>query len=680
MKGNGEGAPRTQRSTPQASVAQSDAPGAFAPAQRRRVIIENVSPCVDGGRFPAKRCAGDRVVVEADIFADGHDVLRCVLQHRRGGVAAWTEVEMKPLGNDRWRAQFEVPDVGTYEYAVVAWTDKFATWRHELPRWTDAADIESALEVGAAIMADLARRARGPDARSLQDWGTRLAAAGDPIARRIAALDEELAALAMRYADRRLATTTKPLLSIAVEPRLAGFSSWYEMFPRSAADGRRHGTFADVEALLPYVADMGFDVLYLPPIHPIGTIKRKGRNNALVASPGEPGSPWAIGAAAGGHKSIHPELGSEADFRHLVEAARAQRIEIALDIAFQTSPDHPYVDAHPQWFGHRPDGTIRFAENPPKKYEDIYPFDFESADWKALWQELLGVFTHWIDAGVRVFRVDNPHTKPFAMWEWLIGEIKAQHPEVLFLAEAFTRPHPMHWLAKVGFSQSYTYFAWRNTKEELTEYFTELSKDPSRDYFRPNVWPNTPDILTEYLQTGLRAAFIVRLVLAGTLAANYGIYGPAFELMEHLPRSKGSEEYLNSEKYEIRAWDREREDSLRTIIARLNAIRRANAALHCNERLEFHDVDNEQLICYSKTTEDFDNVVLAVVNLDPRNAQSGWTSLALDELGLEDDETFEVHDLLTDARYRWTGARNYVELRPHEMPAHVFLVTRTTPQ
>jgi len=676
MKGNGEGAPRTQRSTPQASVAQSDAPGAFAPAQRRRVIIENVSPCVDGGRFPAKRCAGDRVVVEADIFADGHDVLRCVLQHRRGGVAAWTEVEMKPLGNDRWRAQFEVPDVGAYEYAIVAWTDRFATWRHELPRWTDAADIESALEVGAAIMADLARRARGPDARSLQDWGTRLAAAGDPIARRIAALDEELAALAMRYADRRLATTTKPLLSIAVEPRLAGFSSWYEMFPRSAADGRRHGTFADVEALLPYVADMGFDVLYLPPIHPIGTTKRKGRNNALVASPGEPGSPWAIGAAAGGHKSIHPELGSEADFRHLVEAARAQRIEIALDIAFQTSPDHPYVDAHPQWFGHRPDGTIRFAENPPKKYEDIYPFDFESADWKALWQELLGVFTHWIDAGVRVFRVDNPHTKPFPMWEWLIGEIKAQHPEVVFLAEAFTRPHPMHWLAKVGFSQSYTYFAWRNTKEELTEYFTELSKDASRDYLRPNVWPNTPDILTEYLQSGLQPAFVVRLLLAGTLSASYGIYGPAFELMEHVPRSKGSEEYLNSEKYEIRAWDRDREDSLRPIIARLNAIRRTNPALHANERLAFHEVDNDEIIGYSKSTPDYGNVILTFVNLDPRSTQWGWTSLDLAELGIEEDEPFEVHDLLTDARYTWTGPRNYVELRPKDMPAHVFHVTR----
>src|SRR4029450_9968132 len=325
---------------------------------------------------------------------------------------------------------------------------------------------------------------------------------------------------------------------------------------------------------------MGFAVLSLPPIHPIGTTKRKGRNNALVASPGEPGSPWAIGSSSGGHKSIHPELGSEADLRHLIEGARGQRIEIALDIAFQTSPDHPYVPDHPQWFGHRPDGTIRFAENPPKKYEDIYPFDFESADWQALWQELLSVFTRWIDVGVRVFRVDNPHTKPFAMWQWLIGEGKAPPPQVPFLAEAFTRPHPMHWLAKVGFSQSYTYFAWRNTKEELIEYFTELSQDPSRNYLRPNVWPNTPDILTEYLQSGLRAAFIARLVLAGTLSANYGIYGPAFELMEHVPRSKGSEEYLNSEKYEIRQWDRDRADSLSSMISLVNGIRRANAALH----------------------------------------------------------------------------------------------------
>jgi starch synthase (maltosyl-transferring) len=644
---------------------------------RRRVVIENVTPCVDGGRFPAKRCAGDRVQVEADIFTDGHDVLRALLLHRPYGESAWTEVEMTSLPNDHWRATFDVPDVGVYEFSVTAWTDKFATWRHELPRWTEGPDIESALRVGAGIVADMARRARGADGTKLLDWKARLLAPGDPIARRIAALDDELAALGKRYADRRYASASKPVLRVAVEPRLAGFSAWYEMFPRSAGDGTRHGTFADVEALLPYVADMGFDVLYLPPIHPIGTTKRKGRNNALVAAPGEPGSPWAIGSPSGGHKSIHPELGSEAEFRQLVEAARSQRIEVALDIAFQTSPDHPYVADHPQWFGHRPDGTIRFAENPPKKYEDIYPFDFESADWQALWQELLSIFTHWIDVGVRVFRVDNPHTKPFAMWEWLIGEVKAQHPEVLFLSEAFTRPHPMHWLAKVGFSQSYTYFAWRNTKEELTEYFTELSKDPSREYLRPNVWPNTPDILTEYLQSGLRPAFVVRLVLAGTLSANYGIYGPAFELMEHLPRSKGSEEYLNSEKYEIKAWDRDREDSLRPIVARLNAIRRTNPALHANERLAFHEVDNEHIIGYSKSTDGYGNVILAFVNLDPRSTQWGWTSLDLPELGIEDDdEPFEVHDLLTDARYQWKGRRNFVELRPGEMPAHVFLVRR----
>jgi starch synthase (maltosyl-transferring) len=638
---------------------------------RKRAVIENVRPCVDGGRFAAKRCAGDRVEVEADIFADGHDVLRALVRHRRQGDPAWTETQMTPLPNDRWRASFDVPEIGKYEFGIVAWTDRFATWRHDLARWTDHADIETALRVGAGILTDTARRARGQDAKALTEWKARLLAHGDPIARRITALDDALERLAGRYADRRYATA-HPVLKIAVDPPLAGFSAWYEMFPRSAADGTRHGTFADVEALLPYVADMGFDILYLPPIHPIGTTKRKGRNNALVTAPGDPGSPWAIGSASGGHKSIHPELGSEAEFRRLVEAARDQRIEIALDIAFQTSPDHPYVASHPQWFGHRPDGTIRFAENPPKKYEDIYPFDFDSADWQALWQELLGVFVHWIGAGVRVFRVDNPHTKPFAMWEWMIGEIKKDHPEVIFLSEAFTRPHPMHRLAKLGFTQSYTYFAWRDTKEELTEYFTELSQDPSRDYLRPNVWPNTPDILTEYLQSGLRAAFVARLVLAGTLSANYGIYGPPFELMEHEPRSKGSEEYKDSEKYEIRVWDRGRADSLRPVIARLNAIRRTNAALHCNERLAFHDIGNDQVIGYSKSTPDRSNVILVFVNLDPRNTQWGWTSLDLAELGVVEGEPFEVHDLLADARYTWTGARNYVELRPDEMPAHVF--------
>jgi starch synthase (maltosyl-transferring) len=451
------------------------------------------------------------------------------------------------------------------------------------------------------------------------------------------------------------------------------------MFPRSAGAGSAHGTFADVEAMLPQVAAMGFDVLYLPPIHPIGATSRKGRNNAQAAAPGDPGSPWAIGAAGGGHKAIHPALGTDADFRSLVAAARSQRIEVALDIAFQTSPDHPYVREHPAWFRHRPDGSVQFAENPPKKYQDIYPFDFESADWKALWRELKNVFEHWIAQGVQVFRVDNPHTKPYPMWEWMLGELKREHPHTLYLAEAFTRPRPMHRLAKLGFSQSYTYFTWRNTKAELTEYFTELTQHASREYFRPNAWPNTPDILHAYLQSGLRPAFIARLVLAATLCANYGIYGPAFELMQHVPLEPGSEEYRDSEKYEIRRWDRDRSDSLRPLITRVNAARRTNPALQRDWRLRFHDIDNPQLICYSKSSADGSNVVLVVVNLDPRNPQAGWTALALDALGVADDAAFEIEDLLTDARYRWRGRRNYVELDPRALPAHIFRVDAQAP-
>ena len=644
------------------------------PDGRKRVVIEHIAPSVDCGRFNAKRCAGDRLVVEADVFSDGHDVLRCLLMHRKSGATQWNEIEMAPLGNDRWQAAFEVPQLGVYEYTITAWPDAFLSWRHDLSRWVDANDVEVALQVGAKLLGQASRRARGEDARTLREWKARLEAADDPMVRRAVALDEDLAALLTRYADRRFAVTAAPVLAVTVDPPRAGFSAWYEMFPRSAGRGRAHGTFADVEARLPYIVELGFDVLYLPPIHPIGITKRKGRNNALTAAAGDPGSPWAIGAASGGHTAIHAELGTEAQFRHLLNAAREQGIDVALDIAFQTSPDHPYVTDHPAWFSHWPDSRIRYAENPPKKYEDIYPFNFETGQWKALWKELLGVFLHWIELGVTIFRVDNPHTKPYPMWEWMIGEIKREHPEVIFLAEAFTRPGPMHRLAKLGFSQSYTYFAWRNTKEELTEYFTELAQDASREYLRPNVWPNTPDILTEYLQTGLPPAFIARLVLAGTLSSNYGIYGPAFELMEHVPRGPGSEEYLNSEKYEIKAWKRDRPNSLRPVIARVNAIRQANPALHRNERLRFHDIDNPQLICFSKSTEDFANVILTIVNLDPRNPQSGWTGLDLVELGLEVANAFEVHDLLTDARYRWQGPRNYVELRPNEMPAHVFRV------
>jgi starch synthase (maltosyl-transferring) len=464
---------------------------------------------------------------------------------------------------------------------------------------------------------------------------------------------------------------------VVVDRERARFGTWYEMFPRScAADPGRYGTFRDCEARLPYIADMGFDVLYLPPIHPVGHTNRKGKNNSPAARPQEPGSPWAIGSEVGGHKAVDPELGTLQDFRRLIDKAKEHSIEIALDIAFQCSPDHPYVTEHPTWFHRRPDATIQYAENPPKKYEDTYSLDFETEDWQELWEEMKSIVLFWIEQGVRIFRVDNPHTKPFAFWEWLIDEVKRDHPEVILLSEAFTRPKIMYRLAKLGFTQSYTYFAWRNTSWELTQYFTELTQTEVRQHFRPHLWPNTPDILTEYLQSGGRPAFMARLVLAATLGANYGIYGPAFELCESRPREPGSEEYLDSEKYEIKRWDLDRPDSLKEFIARVNRIRRENPALQSDWHLSFHRVDNEQLICYSKRTEDGANVILVAVNLDPHYTQSGWVELDLEELGLDSTQPYQVHDLLGDARYLWNGPHNYVELNPHVLPAHIFRLRR----
>jgi starch synthase (maltosyl-transferring) len=421
---------------------------------------------------------------------------------------------------------------------------------------------------------------------------------------------------------------------------------------------------------------MGFDVLYLPPIHPIGHSFRKGPNNTVDSKPGDPGSPWAIGAAEGGHKSIHPELGTLDDFRHLVNAAAEHGIEMALDIAFQTSPDHPYVREHPEWFRWRPDNTVQYAENPPKKYQDIYPFDFETEAWPELWAELRDVFRFWIEQGVRIFRVDNPHTKPFAFWEWVIRTLKDEHPELIFLAEAFTRPKVMYRLAKLGFTQSYTYFAWRNAAWEIREYFEELTKPPVSDFFRPNLWPNTPDILNEYLQTGRRPAFIVRLILAATLGASYGIYGPAFELLEHVPVEPGREEYLNSEKYQLRQWDLERPDSLRDLIAEVNKIRAENPELHQNQTLRFHAIDNPTMIAYSKSDADRQNVMLTVVNLDPYHTHSGWIELDLDALNVDETRPFQVHDLLTGDRHLWSGRHNFVQLSPDALPAHVFKIRR----
>jgi starch synthase (maltosyl-transferring) len=648
---------------------------------RVRAVIDAVRPAVDGGRFAVKRIVGEPLEVEAHCFADGHDVLRARLLWRAEEASAWQEAEMTPLGNDVWRAQFAASEIGRYRYTVAAWVDAFATWRHDFERREDPADQAIAVLAGAFLAEEAAARAQdaaaGAEARQLTDWAARLRAANKPAEIRATALDEAMAAIALRHPDRSLQARWEPEMPLVVERERARYSTWYELFPRStAAEPGRHGTFKDVEKRLAYVAELGFDVLYLPPIHPIGRERRKGRNNAVAAAPDDVGSPWAIGAKEGGHKAFHPQLGTAADFRHLVKAASRHGIEIALDIAYQCAPDHPYVKQHPEWFRKRPDGSVQYAENPPKKYEDIYPFDFECADWKALWQELKSVLDFWIAEGVKIFRVDNPHTKAFAFWEWAIAEVRRAHPDVLFLAEAFTRPKLMHRLAKLGYTQSYTYFAWRNTKQELTDYFSELARGPGQEYFRPNVWPNTPDILTEPLQVGGRAAFMQRFALAATLAASYGIYGPAFELMEHQPREPGSEEYLHSEKYELRRWDLERADSLRAYIAAFNRIRRENPALQSDHSLRFFDTDNEQLLAYGKQTPDGANQIVCVVNLSPHHAHGGWVELDLAMLGIEHGRPYQMHDLLSGARYLWNGPRNFVQLDPQRSPAHVFRVRR----
>jgi len=585
---------------------------------------------------------------------------------------------MEALVNDRWQGEFTATELGSYRYTIQAWVDGFKSWRRDLLKRVEAGqDVSVDLLVGAKFTEEAARRASATDRRRLRKWASDLQSAQDlPMKVRLAlALDEEVAELMAKHPDRRFATTYEKELAVVVDREKAGFSTWYEMFPRSSAtQPGEHGSFKDCEARLPYIASMGFDVLYFPPIHPIGRAHRKGKDNVPEAASSDPGSPWAIGSEDGGHKAIHPQLGTLEEFRELVAKAGEYGIEIAIDLAYQGSPDHPYVKEHPEWFRWRPDGSLQYAENPPKKYEDIYPLDFESDGWQELWEELKSVVSFWIEQGVRIFRVDNPHTKPLAFWEWLIGEVKKEHPDVIFLSEAFTRPKVMYRLAKVGFTQSYTYFAWRNTKWELRDYFTELTQTDVREYLRPNLWPNTPDILTEHLQMGGRSIFMARLVLAATLGSNYGVYGPAFELCEDRPLQLGSEEYLDSEKYEIRQWDIGRRDSLKDFIGRVNHIRRENPALQGNWALRFHDIDNERLICYSKQTEDGSNVILVVVNLDPHHRQAGWVELPLEALGLDTERPFQVHDLLSDARYLWHGPKNYVELDPQVVPVHILRV------
>ncbi|MBI4188285.1 MAG: alpha-1,4-glucan--maltose-1-phosphate maltosyltransferase [Chloroflexi bacterium] len=644
---------------------------------RRRVFIEGVKPEIDGGRFPIKRIIGDKVIVEADVLADGHDVLSAFLCYRKEGTDDWIEVPMEPLVNDRWRGSFVVGELGRYQYKFTAWVDRFKTWQEKLAKKIEA-DQTGAVDFaeGAELIEEASQRADQLNARKMGDWVELLRSARvSASAKAKLSQSQQVTKVMNRYADRRLATTYPAELTVVVDRDKSRFSTWYEMFLRSCDSSTgRHGTFEDCEKRLTYIADMGFNVLYLPPIHPIGQTSRKGKNNEAAAEPDDPGTPWAIGSADGGHKAVHPQLGTLDDFRRFMARAREYGIEVALDIAFNCSPDHPYVKEHPEWFRRRPDGTVQYAENPPKKYQDIYPFYFETEHWRELWEELKSVVLFWTEQGVRIFRVDNPHTKPFAFWEWLIAEVKKVHPDVIFLAEAFTRPKIMYRLAKVGFSQSYTYFTWRNLKWELTQYFTELTQTDVKEYFRANLWPNTPDILSDYLRDGGRPAFMIRLLLASTLGANYGIYGPAFELCENRRRDTDSEEYLNSEKYELKHWDIDRDDSLKDFISRVNRIRRENPALQSDLNLRFHSVDNDQLICYTKHTEDFSNVILVVVNLDYRYQKSGWVDLSLEELGLDHAQPYQVDDLLNEATYRWQGRRNYVELNPQKTSAHIFRV------
>ena len=646
---------------------------------KRRVVVERVSPEVNAGRYPIKRVPGERVAVDAEVFADGHDLLSVRLKYQHESDAGWSEVRMEHAENDHWLGEFVVTKLGVYRYTVESWVDHFKTWRRDLgKRLAAQQDVSVDLLIGAELVREAAGRAAGEDAERLAAWARNFSE-GDPDSldrRAQQALDGEMNERVEAHPDRAHSTVYSRELRVAVDPVLARTGAWYELFPRSCPGKKEaHGTFRDVEAYLPRIAEMGFDVLYLPPIHPIGRAFRKGRNNAPAAEPDEPGSPWAIGSEEGGHTAIHPQLGTLDDFKRLVVRARELNIEIALDLAWQCSPDHPWVREHPAWFKARPDGTIQYAENPPKKYQDIYPIDFESDDWQALWRELKDVIEFWLAAGVRVFRVDNPHTKAFPYWEWALGEIRRARPDTIFLAEAFTRPHVMYALSKLGFNQSYNYFPWRNDKAGLTEYLTELSQTELREYFRANLWPNTPDILTEYLQEGGRAAFQVRLVLAATLGSSYGIYGPAFELMENQPLRKGSEEYLNSEKYQIRDWDVDRPESLSALVTSINRIRREHPALHALDYLDFHWTDNPQIIAYSKTTDDWADVILVIANVDPHNPQSGWVDLALEKLALPPLEAFTVEDLLTGERFVWHGSRNFVVLDPHtRVPAHLFRI------
>lgn len=669
-----------------------DAPADF---DLPRVVIAYVKPCLDAGEHAAKCALGHMMHVQAAVICDGHDFLKADLLYRRRGEEEWQHTPMKSLGNDLYEGDFTPEALGYWEYKVKAAIDRFTSWRDGLIKKLEAGEctpIDG--EIGLPIFEGMIKACnRSPDRRHIEHVNSELElligdfgdASKEVIDKtRALLLDPEVARINHDLWTASETVESGTPLPLFVDPARAAFSAWYEFFPRSRWEEiAPDGNLKDCLPRLEYAAKLGFDVVYLPPIHPIGETFRKGKNNALHAEPGDVGCPWAIGSKHGGHKAIHPDLGDFKDFAALVDKAKELDIQIALDIALQCSPDHPYVRSNPEWFVHRPDGTIQYAENPPKKYQDIYPLNFECAaqeDREALWEELKSIFTFWIGKGVTIFRVDNPHTKSFRFWSWLIEDLRREHPEVILLAEAFTRPHIMAHLAAIGFNQSYTYFAWRNAREELDQYMTELTKGDLQGYYRPNFWPNTPDIYTDALQYNGRAGYIQRFILAATLTANYGIYGPCFELMEGIPLKRGREDYLDSEKYEIQTWDVRQRHSLGTMIRKINEIRKKHPALQQNRTYMHHSVDNPKMYAYSKTDPSGTDIILTVVNLDPWQTQTGTIDLQIQELGLRPDLPYQVHDLLTGKLFEWRGWRNIVSLDPRDIPAHIFHITQHVPE
>jgi starch synthase (maltosyl-transferring) len=643
---------------------------------QKRVIITNVSPKVEEGKFPVKSAIHESFKISADIFSDGHDEIAASAFVKKITDAEWIEYPLHFVINDHWETTYKATETGNYEFKIEGWVDHYTTWKKGLKKKFDAGqDITVELQIGVELLEEAATHNKA-DQLQLQAWVKQLNEAGNTEQAVELAFSPEIKAVMYKHRHSNLITQYPTIFRFEVERKRAAFSTWYELFPRSASEQPgKHGTFKDVVKLLPRVAKMGFDVLYFPPIHPIGEKNRKGKNNSLTAEADDPGSPWAIGNRLGGHKDIHPQLGTLNDFKALIKEAKTLNIEIAMDIAYQCAPDHPYVKEHPQWFKWRPDGTVQYAENPPKKYEDILPFNFETDDWENLWHELKSVIDYWVDAGIRVFRIDNPHTKAFGFWQWMIGEVRAKTPEVIFLAEAFTRPRIMERLGKAGFNQSYSYFTWRNTKQEIEEYMTELTQTEMRYYYRANFWPNTPDILPPALTQGGDNAHIMRVILAGTLSSSYGLYGPVYEFGINAPHG-AKEEYVDNEKYEIKHWDWNQYTRIGDIITRLNRIRHQNAALQTTWNIKFAYTSNEQIISYIKTDTATNNNLVIVVNLDAFATQGAHVRIPLPDFIIGYDEPYQVTDLLSGSSYRWVGDYNYVELNPYQMPAHIFKVQK----